>query len=152
MITEEEWRQQLAFMNLSEEQMVEWLQQLKALDKPPKPSAADEQTRLLAEVQTFNEHTLKPHFGIPQAAHPEHPFHTDITVEWRKKTLVFTRHLYSPHEQKTILFDFARLSKFSDDAFNLSYVLSGGKSRILFERVSLAECLKAMLSHPLLCP
>jgi hypothetical protein len=125
---------------------------IKALDKPPKLSMAEKQARILIDVQAFVEQTLKSRFGIPQAPHPEPPFHANLTAAWCKKTLVFTSHLYFPHNGETVLLDFIRLSYQGNDAFNLSYLRHTGEALLLFQRISLTECFEQILTHPLLYP
>ena len=118
----------------------------------PKPTREERKASILQTVQAFLDSVIKPEYVRPDEANKEYPYTTDITVEWRKQTLYFLKHMYNPWKNEPFQLPYVRMSWIGGDTFNLAYQRHTGKYQIIYRRISLEECLEALATDMLLQP
>jgi len=126
----------------------------------PKPSVDEQKAKTLERVQTFMDEVLKPYYIRPvDADNDKYPYTVDLTVEWRKNTLYFTKHMHDPRpstskgeDQSSIVYDYARISRVGQNRYNVAYKRHTGKYFILYYDLDLEACLEALNNDMLLAP
>jgi hypothetical protein len=102
------------------------------------------------ELRQFLNSTLKPIYLAPSIDH--NLALVDISVERQDKSFYFTKHLFSPQrEQSLLMLHYARMTRVKPDCYDIAVVEDNGH-RIVYEQLSFQECLNVLATDPQFAP
>jgi hypothetical protein len=104
-----------------------------------------------AKAKKFVETVLKPKFIQPPPKKPRFNYIIDMAAKWHGSSLYFISTYACPGPTAiSLTFEakFARMEFVGDSSFSLSFMRHTGKWVVLFDRLSLDECLEAITDDP----
>jgi len=115
----------------------------------PKKSALPEALKAQANAKANKlvETVLKPRFIQPPPKKPRFNYIIDVAAKWHGSSLYFVSTYACPGPtaiSPTFEAKFARMEFVGNATFNLSFMRHTGKWVVLYEHLSLDECLKAI--------
>ncbi len=120
--------------------------------RPKKPAILDSlKAQADAKAKELVETVLKPRFIQPPPKKPRFNYIIDVTAKWLGGTLFFVQTYVCPGPtalSPTFESKFARMGYVGNDRFSLSFMRHTGKWVVLYERLSLDECLDAIKDDP----
>jgi hypothetical protein len=104
-----------------------------------------------AKVKELVETVLQPRFVQPPPEKPRFNYIIDVAAKWHGSSLYFISTYACPGPtaiSPTIEFKFARIEFVGGRQFSLSFMRHTGKWVVLYDRVSLDECVDAIRDDP----
>lgn len=119
----------------------------------PKKSAIPESLKVQvdAKAKELVESVLKPRFIQPPTKKPRFNYIIDVAAQWHGSSLFFISTYACPGPtaiSPSFEAKFARMEFVGSDKFNLSFMRHTGKWVVLYECLSLNECLDAIRDDP----
>ena len=120
--------------------------------KPKKASISEALKSLVdAKARKLVEMVLKPKFIEPPPKKPRFNYIIDVSAKWHGSSLYFVSTYACPGPNAispTFEAKFARVEFVRNGKFNLSFMRHTGKWVVLYESLSLDECLEAIKDDP----
>lgn len=120
--------------------------------RPKKPAISESlKAQVDAKAKELVETVLKPRFVQPPPKKPRFNYIIDVTAKWHRSSLYFISTYACPGPNAlspTFEAKFARMEFVGGSKFSLSFMRHTGKWVVLYERLSLDECLDAIKDDP----
>jgi hypothetical protein len=120
--------------------------------RPQKSAIPDRfKAQVDAKAKELIEMVLKPKFVEPPPKKPRFNYIIDVTAKWHGSSLCFVSTYASPGPKAispTFESKFARMEFVGSGKFSLSFMRHTGKWVMLYERLSLDECMTAIRDDP----
>jgi hypothetical protein len=120
--------------------------------RPKKPAIPDSlKAQADAKAKDLVETVLKPRFIQPPPKKPRFNYIIDVAAKWHGSSLYFVSTYACPGPtaiSPSFEAKFARMEFACDDKFSLSFLRHTGKWVVLYDRLSLDECLDAIKDDP----
>ena len=126
-----------------------WMVRPTKAKKPAIPDSLKAQAD--AKVKELVENVLKPRFIQPPPKKPRFNYIIDVAAKWHGSSLFFISTYACPGPtaiSPSFEAKFARMEFVGGREFSLSFMRHTGKWVVLFERLSLDECLDAIRNDP----
>jgi hypothetical protein len=119
----------------------------------PKKSGIPEslKSQVNAKAKQLVETVLKPKFIQPRSKKPRFNYIIDVAAKWHGSSLYFVSTYACPGPtalSPTFEAKFARMEFVGSGKFSLSFMRHNGKWVVLYDRLSLDECLAAIEDDP----
>ena len=119
----------------------------------PKKSGIPEslKSQVNAKAKQLVETVLKPKFIQPRSKKPRFNYIIDVAAKWHGSSLYFVSTYACPGPtalSPTFEAKFARMEFVGSGKFSLSFMRHNGKWVVLYDRLSLDECLDAIEDDP----